>query len=557
MKIEKLHLQDFGQFHDKDITLDPGVNILYGSNEAGKTTTKDFIVDMLYGMDGDTEIRMDQYEKRKPINGDAYKGAMEVTTENGAYRVERNFLKNEKQTVVKDLNSGCEVPLQEPGNLVGTLFHTDKSTYMNTLCMGQTELATNHMIVDRLNDYIVNMASTRAGDVDAVNAIMQLKEKKKEFANEPLEAREQELTAKLQLDRDYDAEVAEVEEEYKKVEAASGDKKAQLQFTPIKNAAMREEEDALEDTEEEETVEEPEEELTDREKDIKMLQNMGKRSVLDNAFVLLFCGLLFIALFIGIAWVIPVNIPQLKMGIMGFGILLVVITTVQVFSRRAKLYRLLEEMEIEQGFEDAKAEVASAQSEDQTMRNTRLAELRDKKNDIVRERKEQEDMLVELNELKEKKASNNVELAALDLAIRTIQDLSEEIYDSFGGVLNEQVSALVCKITNGKYSEVRIDDRLQVMVKSGNSYIGMDYLSMGTIEQIYLALRLSIANVLITEDLPIIIDDIFVTYDYQRLYDTVSCLGEYLNRQIIMFTTNPGLQEMCTQLGIAYSAISL
>ena len=52
------------------------------------------------------------------------------------------------------------------------------------------------------------------------------------------------------------------------------------------------------------------------------------------------------------------------------------------------------------------------------------------------------------------------------------------------------------------------------MVKSGNSYIGMDYLSMGTIEQIYLALRLSIANVLITEDLPIIIDDIFVTYDY-------------------------------------------
>ena len=556
MKIEKLHLQDFGQFHDKDITLAPGVNILYGSNEAGKTTTKDFIVDMLYGMDGDTGARLDQYEKRKPINGDAYTGAMEVATESGEYLVERNFLKTEKKTVVKDLNSGYEVPLQEPGNLVGTLLHTDKSTYMNTLCVGQTELATNHAIVDKLNDYIVNMASTRAGDVDAVNAITQLNDKKKEFANEPLEAREQELTAKLQLDRDYDAEIAAVEEEYRKVEASAGDKKeAKLQFTPIKNASMRDEEE-LEDEGSEDT-EEPEEELTDREKDVKMLQNMGKRSVLDNAFVLLFCSLLFIALFVGIAWIIPVNIPQLKMGIMGFGILLVVITTIQVFSRRAKLYRLLEEMEIEQGFEDAKAEVAIAQSEDQTERNMRLSELRDKKNDIVRERKEQEDMLVEINQLKEKMASNNVELAALDLAIRTIQDLSEEIYDSFGSVLNDQVSALVRKITNGKYSEVRIDDQLRVMVKSGNSYIGMDYLSTGTIEQIYLALRLSIANVLIAEDLPIIIDDIFVTYDYQRLYDTVSCLGEYLNRQIIMFTTNPGLQEMCTQLGIAYHAISL
>lgn len=556
MKIEKLHLQDFGQFHDKDITLAPGVNILYGSNEAGKTTTKDFIVDMLYGMDADTGARLDQYEKRKPINGDAYTGAMEVATESGEYLVERNFLKTEKQTVVKDLNSGYEVPLQEPGNLVGTLLHTDKSTYMNTLCIGQTELATNHAIVDKLNDYIVNMASTRAGDVDAVNAITQLNEKKKEFANEPLEAREQELTAKLQLDRDYDAEIAAVEEEYRKVEASAGDEKeAKLQFTPIKNASMRDEEE-VEDEESEDT-EEPEEELTEREKDMKMLQNMGKRSVLDNVFVLLFCSLLFIALFVGIAWIIPVNIPQLKMGIMGFGILLVVITTIQVFSRRAKLYRLLEEMEIEQGFEDAKAEVASAQSEDQTERNIRLSELRDKKNDIIKERKEQEDMLVEINQLKEKKASNNVELAALDLAIRTIQDLSEEIYDSFGSVLNDQVSALVRKITNGKYSEVRIDDQLRVMVKSGNSYIGMDYLSTGTIEQIYLALRLSIANVLIAEDLPIIIDDIFVTYDYQRLYDTVSCLGEYLNRQIIMFTTNPGLQEMCTQLGIAYNAISL
>ena len=116
---------------------------------------------------------------------------------------------------------------------------------------------------------------------------------------------------------------------------------------------------------------------------------------------------------------------------------------------------------------------------------------------------------------------------------------------------------MVRRITNDKYTEVRIDDQLKVMVKSGNSYISMDYLSTGTIEQIYLALRLSIANVLIAEDLPIIIDDIFVTYDYQRLYDTLSCLNEYLNRQIILFTTNPGLQDMAANIGIANHAITL
>lgn len=554
MKIDKLHLQDFGQFHDKDITLAPGMNIICGANEAGKTTTKDFIVGMLYGMEDPSDTTgFAGYEKRKPINGEAYAGSMEVKTEQGEFLVERNFLRTQKSLAVKDLDTGREITPQNPDTLVGTLIQTDKSTYMNTLCVGQMELATDRAIADKLNDYIVNMASTRAGDVDAVHAISELRQKKQEFSNKELEEKEQELTAKLQLDRDFDAEIEAVREEYKQVEASKGKKKEEkLQFTPIKKPSVEEEEPEAVETEPEE-----EEPLTGRDKDLKMLQQMGNRSILDNAFVILFVGLLIIALFVGIAYVIPFNIPQLKMGIMGFGILLVVITMIQVFSRRAKLYRLLEEMEIEQGFEDAKAEAAVSRTEDDTEWTQKLAALRSKEENIIEQRKEQETYLVEINKLKEQIAANNVENAALDLAIRTIQDLSEEIYDSFGSVLNEQVSALVRRITNDKYTEVRIDDQLKVMVKSGNSYISMDYLSTGTIEQIYLALRLSIANVLIAEDLPIIIDDIFVTYDYQRLYDTLSCLNEYLNRQIILFTTNPGLQDMAANIGIVNHAIAL
>lgn len=554
MKIDKLHLQDFGQFHDKDIKLAPGMNIICGANEAGKTTTKDFIVGMLYGMEDPSDTTgFAGYEKRKPINGEAYAGSMEVKTEQGEFLVERNFLRTQKSLVVKDLDTGREITPQNPDTLVGTLIQTDKSTYMNTLCVGQMELATDRAIADKLNDYIVNMASTRAGDVDAVHAIDELRQKKQEFSNKELEEKEQELTAKLQLDRDFDAEIEAVREEYKQVEASKGKKKEEkLQFTPIKKPSVEEEE-----PEEVETEPEEEEPLTGRDKDLKMLQQMGNRSILDNAFVILFIGLLIIALFVGIAYVIPINIPQLKMGIMGFGILLVVITMIQVFSRRARLYRLLEEMEIEQGFEDAKAEAAVSRTEDDAEWTQKLAALRSKEENIIEQRKEQETYLVEINKLKEQIAANNVENAALDLAIRTIQDLSEEIYDSFGSVLNEQVSALVRRITNDKYTEVRIDDQLKVMVKSGNSYISMDYLSTGTIEQIYLALRLSIANVLIAEDLPIIIDDIFVTYDYQRLYDTLSCLNEYLNRQIILFTTNPGLQDMAANIGIANHAITL
>ncbi|MGN0155547.1 MAG: ATP-binding protein [Lachnospiraceae bacterium] len=555
MRIDKLHLQDFGQFHEKDITLAPGINIIYGANEAGKTTTKDFIVDMLYGIDKSRGMgaRFDHYEKRRPINGSAYSGSMEIATEDGDYLIERNFSRQEKKTVVRDLDSGRELPLQEANDLMGTVIHTDKSTYLNTLCIGQMEAATDKEIADKLNNYIVNMASTQAGDIDAVNAIMELKNKKKSFSNKELEQKMQELTEKLQLDRDFDAEIAAVKEEYKMAEKSAGEKKEKLQFTPIKNSSMR----ALEEEEETEQHEEPEEPLTQREKDIQMLRGMGGKSVLDNVFVILFLGLLFIALFVGVAYLIPVNIPEVKMGIMGFGIALVLLTIIQVFVRRAKLYRLLEELEIEQGFEDAKAGKVTLSSAEQTELVNKLSELKLKEEHILNERREQEQMLTEINSLKEQIASNNVENEALDLAIKTIQDLSEEIYDSFGSVLNEQVSELVGRITNNKYSEVKIDDQLRVMVKSGSSFISMDYLSTSTIEQIYLALRLSIANVLIAEDLPIIIDDIFVTYDYQRLYDTLSCLGEYLNRQIIIFTTNPGIQDIFANLGIANHYISL
>ncbi len=553
MRVDKLHLQDFGQFHDKDVTLAPGINVIYGANEAGKSTTKDFIVDMMYGIDKSRGVgaRFDHYEQKKPINGSAFSGAMQVSVNGNDYLIERNFSRAEKKTTVRDLETGREIPLTGPNDIVGTLLNTDKSTYMNTLCIGQIDAATDKEIADKLNNYIVNMASSRAGDIDAVNAIMELKNKKKEFSNKDLETREQELITKITLDRDFDAELAALKSEYAKVEAAMGGAKLeQIQFTPIKNAAT-EAAAAEEESEEEDIVEEP---LTQRERDIQMLRNMGKRSILDNAFVILAIGILAMALFVGIAWLVPVSSSKVKLAIIAAGALLVAMTLVQVLVRRAQLYKLMEELEIEQGFEEAK-DTIDAETQRQVV--NQLSELKIKEQNLMKERGEQEQMLLEVNKLREKMHANAVETAAIDLAIKTIQDLSEEIYDSFGAVLNEQVSEIVSRITNDKYTEVKIDDQLRVMVKSGSSFISMDYLSTGTIAQIYLALRLSIANVLINEELPIIMDDIFVTYDSQRLQETLGCLGEYLNRQIIIFTTNSGLQEMFMSLGIQSNFITL
>lgn len=561
MRINKLHLQDFGKFHEKDIALTPGVNIIYGANEAGKTTTKDFIIDMIYGIDKSKGVgaRFDHYEKRRPINGASYSGSMEFSTDDGEYIVERNFLKNEKKTVLKNIDTGREILLKKDHNLYGTVINTDKSTYINTLCIGQQEAATDKEIADILNNYIVNMASSKNGEIDAVGAIVELNNKKKEFTDEEYDAKLADLSSKLQLDRDFDGEISAVIEEYKRVEEElnhQGENK--IEFTPIKNAAVEEEEERQRKLkEEEEARREAENPLSKREKDIKMLREMGKKSVLDNSFVILLLALILTAVFVGVAYLIPTNVPQVKMGIIIFGVALAFLTTIRVFMRRAELYKLLEELEIEQGFEEAKSEVPTAEDNKKTELANKLSELKAKQEEIVKERAAQEEYMKEINELKSNNATNLIELQAIDLAIKSIQDLSEEIYESFGGILNSQVAEIISKITGGKYSEVRIDDQLRVMVKSGNSFISMDYLSEGTIEQIYLALRLSIANVIINEELPIIIDDIFVTYDEQRLYDTLSCIGEYLNRQIIIFTTNLKVQDIFNSLNVPNYSIAL
>ena len=38
MRLLELHIDGFGKFHDRTISFNDGINIIYGKNEAGKST---------------------------------------------------------------------------------------------------------------------------------------------------------------------------------------------------------------------------------------------------------------------------------------------------------------------------------------------------------------------------------------------------------------------------------------------------------------------------------------------------------------------------------------
>ena len=51
MIIKDIQLTNFGKFNHKSVSLEPGLNIIYGENEAGKTTIHTFIRGMLFGIE--------------------------------------------------------------------------------------------------------------------------------------------------------------------------------------------------------------------------------------------------------------------------------------------------------------------------------------------------------------------------------------------------------------------------------------------------------------------------------------------------------------------------
>ena len=96
MVIRRLKIKNFGKIRDKDMELSPGINVLYGENESGKTTTHTFIRSMFYGVRRlrGKASQNDTYTKYEPWENPAeYGGILWFTSKGKNYRLTRNFYK--------------------------------------------------------------------------------------------------------------------------------------------------------------------------------------------------------------------------------------------------------------------------------------------------------------------------------------------------------------------------------------------------------------------------------------------------------------------------------
>lgn len=158
-------------------------------------------------------------------------------------------------------------------------------------------------------------------------------------------------------------------------------------------------------------------------------------------------------------------------------------------------------------------------------------------------------LTTERDSLIEKRHSLSEEYEALTMAIDVLREADAEIQARFAPMLSERASELLSTMTGGKYETLTFNKELAASVEEKDSVIAHSalYLSGGTLDQIYFALRLAICELMLPEDdpCPIVLDDAFANFDDERVARALEILYEIAKkRQVILFTCHKRESEM-------------
>jgi len=117
----------------------------------------------------------------------------------------------------------------------------------------------------------------------------------------------------------------------------------------------------------------------------------------------------------------------------------------------------------------------------------------------------------------------------------------------------DRASSLFAGLTLGSFDGLRVDynDRDEPVLKGvrggGREALGVEAMSLGTADQLYLALRLATLETFLDrhEPLPLVVDDVLIQFDNARSAATLAALAEMSRRtQVLVFTHHEHLREL-------------
>ncbi len=165
----------------------------------------------------------------------------------------------------------------------------------------------------------------------------------------------------------------------------------------------------------------------------------------------------------------------------------------------------------------------------------------------------------EIAHLKAQRAADDERLKVLDIVEKKIDVAIENVQNTVMPEVNQMLSEVVQNITAGKYCDIKVNDQLDVSLRDSIAHktVKLEDLSLGTIDLLYIALRIGLADVANNgKAVPLLFDDAFVQLDDSRLSGVMQYLNA-LNRQVLIFTCQGREKRIADQLAIPYHLINL
>ena len=165
----------------------------------------------------------------------------------------------------------------------------------------------------------------------------------------------------------------------------------------------------------------------------------------------------------------------------------------------------------------------------------------------------------ELGNLEEKYEEVSKLGKSINLAKSYLDIAYDKMKNSVTPKFTKNLSQNIEKISKGKYKNVKFNDEKGIIIEAENgNYILAENLSVGTIEQLYLSLRLGAMDEISEEKLPIILDEAFAYFDKERLENSLKYLNEVSsNRQVLIFTCTNREKDILDEMKGRYNYIKI
>ena len=608
MKINYLKINGFGKLENKEIEMSDKINLIYGNNEAGKSTLLEFISSMFYGVSKNKNKKeISNYEKYKPWkNGDFSGKIIYKLDNNDEYQVYREFSKKNPQIYNKN---GEDVSrLFNINKTKGNEFFYEQTKIDEEIFFSTTTITQNQVVLDNneqqtLTQKIANILSTGEESVSYKKTIEKLNKKLlEEVGTERTTERPINLINSKIKEIERQKENIEIDNYRKeKIEKEINEIEKNI-FTKNKKIELIKE---IKKHKEKNLLEEEKIKINNLRNQIKENKKIKKSK---NFLLYILLGITIINIILLL--LIKNNILGITLGGLIISDLIMVIIN-YLNNRKNKRVeennknKKINEIEIaENNVKNVSKKIEVLEKEAKQKNNSEIQSIKFKYNKEIEEK--EIDYLMKLNlvmldneieELEKNVSSENIklhtnkidyqnleenenltvvleekfqrciqernELQSLGNSINIAKEAIEKAYNRMKSEITpkftQNLSLIVEKISKGKYKNVKFIDGEGIIVELENGeYVNANKLSLGTIDQLYLSLRLSAIQEITEEHMPIIMDEAFAYYDEERLTNILKYLNELSNEnQIIIFTCTNRESKILEQNNIRYKAIEL